>query len=218
MQTRARQLNGNFSDVVKNFIFRTKESRDTFIAEFAPPKIRDFKIIREEFISLEKKKDKISPKDFNDKKKSLEDEFNNLRKLCTPSDAQHKILDIAIGIIRKNKKISVAISSIDNQIKSIDTQLERLHKQMISAYKPRNFSPAETKAAFDAIQAAHNQENSSSLVSTIADTLTEGSKDAAAIGQSANITDKGFEMDKNWDLMSELDKDRELQKRAAARI
>jgi len=78
---------------------------------------------------------------------------------------------------------------------------------MISSYKPRNFSPAETKLAYDAIQAAHNQENSSSLVSTIANTLTEGSKDAAAIGQSANITDKGFEMDKDWNLMSEIKKD-----------
>jgi len=216
MQTRARQLNGNFSAVVNNFIFRTKESRDAFIAEFAPPKIRDFKVIREEFLAIEKKKDKLSPKDFNDHKKSLEDEFNNLRKLCTPSDAQQKILDIAIGIIRKNKKISVAISTIDSQIKSIDTQLERLHKQMISSYKPRNFSPAETKAAFDAIQAAHNQEKSSSLVSTIADTLTEGSKDAAAIGQSADII-KGFEMDEDWNLISDLKKQEILRKRKRAR-
>ena len=80
---------------------------------------------------------------------------------------------------------------------------------MISAASnlPKKFTPAETKLAYDAIQAAHNQEKSSSLISTIADTLTEGSKDAAAIGQSASITDKGFEMKKNWNLMSEIKKD-----------
>ena len=79
---------------------------------------------------------------------------------------------------------------------------------MISAASnlPKKFTPAETKLAYDAIQAAHNQKTSS-LISTIADTLTEGSKDAAAIGQSASITDKGFEMKKNWNLMSEIKKD-----------
>ena len=78
---------------------------------------------------------------------------------------------------------------------------------MISAASnlPKKFTPAETKLAYDAIQAAHNQK-SSSLISTIADTLTEGSKDAAAIGQSADII-KGFEMDKDWNLMDELKKD-----------
>ncbi len=215
LKARAKELNGNFSPIVKNFIFRTKESRDTFIADFAPPKIRDFKIVREEYCNLEKQKHKLSPKDFNDKKKSLEDEFANLRKLCTPSNAQQKILDIAIGILCKNNKMSAAISQLDIQVKSIDTQLDRLHKQMISAYKPRKFSPAETKAAWDAIQAAHSQEKSSSIV---ADILTEGSKDAAAIGQSANITDKGFEMDRDWNLMSELDKDELVHKKTLGRI
>ena len=87
---------------------------------------------------------------------------------------------------------------------------------MISSYKPRKFSPAETKLAYDALQAAHHQK-SSSLISTIADTLTKGSKDAAAIGQSANII-KGFDMEKDWNTMSELDKDEERRKRWVARI
>ena len=180
LKTRAKELNGTFSTLIQNFVFHQEKDRDIFISDFAPQQIRDFKIIREEYRNLEKQKHKLSPKDFNDKKKSLEDEFSELRQLCISSDAQKKILDIAIGILRKNKKISVAISDIDQKIKSIDATIDRLTKQMISSYKPRKFSPAETKLAYDALQAAHHQK-SSSLISTIADTLTKGSKDAAAI-------------------------------------
>ena len=63
------------------------------------------------------------------------------------------------------------------------------------------------------------QKNNSapSLTSLVTDVLTEGSKDAAAIGQSANITDKDFEMDNGWNLMSELKKQEILRKRKRAR-
>ena len=216
LKARAKELNGNFSSIVQNFIFHTKADRDTFISDFAPQKIRDFKIVREEYRNLEKKKHKFSPDVFNAKKKSLEDEFGNLRQLCTSSDAQRKILDIAIGILRKNKKFSVAISDIDNKIKSLDVQINRLTKQMISAHSNLNkkFNPKDTQKVWNAIQAAHNPRPS--LTSLITDTLTEGSKDAAALGQSADII-KDFNMPTNWNLMSDLKKDEILRKRKRAR-
>jgi len=216
LKVRAKELNGNFSSIVQNFIFHTKADRDTFISDFAPQQIRDFKIVREEYRNLEKHKHKLSPDVFNAKKKSLEEEFGNLRQLCTSSDAQRKILDIAIGILRKNKKFSVAISDIDNKIKSLDVQIDRLTKQMIFAHSNLNkkFNPKDTQKVWNAIQAAHNPRPS--LTSLITDTLTEGSKDAAAIGQSADII-KDFDMPTNWNLMSDLKKDEILRKRKRAR-
>ena len=141
LQARAKELNGKFSAIDNDFIFYTNEDRDTFISDFKPQQIRDFKTIRQELRTLEKKKLKLSQIDFNDKKKSLDDELLFLKNLCSSSVAQKKIFDIAIGIIRKNKKFSVAISQLDQKIKSIDAQMQRLHRQMISSLSvPRNFS------------------------------------------------------------------------------
>jgi len=122
------------------------------------PQIRDFKTIRQDLRNLEKHKHKFSPEVFNDKKKSLDDEFNRLKNFCAMPDSQEKILDIAIGILRKNKKFSVAISDIDNKIKSIDALMQRLYKQMISASSnlPRNFS--RSNPVVDAILNKKTQE------------------------------------------------------------
>jgi len=122
-------------------IFVHSELKKLQSKNFAPQQIRDFKTVRQELRNLEKKKHKLSQFDFNDKKKSLDDELHFLKNFCSSSDAQKKIFDISIGILRKNKKFSVAISQLDQKIKSIDAQMQRLHRQMISSLSvPRNFS------------------------------------------------------------------------------
>ena len=114
-------------------IFVHSELKKLQPKNFAPQQIRDFKTVRQELRNLEKKKLKLSQNDFNDQKKSLDDELHFLKNLCSSSVAQKKIFDIAIGILRKNKKFSVAISALDQKIKSIDAQMQRLHRQMISS-------------------------------------------------------------------------------------
>ena len=162
-----------------------------------------FKKYRADLRAFEKHQHRLSSYDFMAQKKSLDDEFNRLTELCSTSQAKKKIAEIAVGILRKNQKISARLRLLNEQIKFVDLLIEKIPKPKITS-KP----------------VANNlQKNNSapSLTSLVTDVLTEGSKDAAAIGQSANITDKDFEMDNGWNLMSELKKQEILRKRKRAR-
>ena len=152
-------------------------------SKFPAQKIRDFKTIRLDYRKLDKQKSKLSPKDFNDRKKSLEDEFAKLKNLCSSADAQRKIFDITIGILRKNKKFSVKISDLDQKIKNLDLQIEQLRQQMISASSnlPHKFNPKARQAILNRIK---NSPSSTQPVS-------RNFKDVAV---NAKITDKDFDM------------------------
>ena len=60
--------------------------------------------------------------------KKLEEEKSGLLNFCTLPNSQKKILEIAVGILRKNEKETKQIDALDAKIKNLTTQIKHLYK------------------------------------------------------------------------------------------
>ena len=139
-------------------------------------------------------------------KKSFDDEFNRLTELCSSTQAKKKIADIVCGILNKNQNVSARLRRLDEQIKFVDSQIQKIPQ-------PKIVSKPVPKPDSNNLQ----KNNSSSILASLIDKLSSESKDAAAIGQSANITSKGFETDTDWNLISDFKKQEIARKKKRAR-
>ena len=60
---------------------------------------------------------------------------NRLGNFCVLPVSQKKILDIALGILRKNKKVTKQVASLDLQIRKLTTQINHLYRQLVTLKK-----------------------------------------------------------------------------------
>ena len=67
--------------------------------------------------------------------KKLEVEKNRLVVFCSQPESQKKIMEIAIGILRKNQKFSKQLVTLDLQIKKQTAQINHLYHQLASLKK-----------------------------------------------------------------------------------
>jgi len=139
--------------------------------------------------------------------KKLEVEKNRLEKFCTLPDSQKKIAEIAVGILRKNQKVTKQVATLDLQIKKLTQQINHLYKQLVTLKK---FQAHQKPNIFYKVRPSEKAQNNLGIATLIADAFLGESK---AVGLVAAITDKGFELPYNWNLISDLKKDEILRKR-----
>ena len=137
-------------------------------------------------------------------KKNLAEEENRLKKHCASEDSKEKIGIIAASILRKNLPIAQNFEKEKEKFASIKQKLklcrERLDFISDSKAKKKYFYRVIDKANLP----RKTSEDQNAIISLIADAL-RGEKNAVPL--VARSSGNNLEMEKTWELMSELDKD-----------
>ena len=139
-------------------------------------------------------------------KLSLQNKKSELEKQCQEHEAARKIETIAAGILRKNYKFV-------RQLEEIETRAKKLIPRMNHAKKQMN--ALEDRIARDKVNTRYRVTVSDTLrnnqaASLIADAIL---KEPEAVQLVARSDGNNLEMEKDWELMSELDKDEFIRKK-----
>ena len=147
--------------------------------------------------------------------KKLEVEKNRLLNLCALPDSQKKIAEISVAILRKNSNLSKKVAAIDLQIQKLSSQINHLYKQLATLKK---ILPKEKPNTFYKLRSSPDHKptkNILDIASIVADAFLG---DSNAVSLTARITDKGFEMPFDWNLISDIKKGEIAHKRMLAKI
>ena len=136
-------------------------------------------------------------------KKSLQDKQAELEKICQEHEAARKIEEIATGILRKNYKFVLQLEEIETRIKELIPRLNHAKEQM---------NALEERIARDKVNTRYRV--------TVSDTLTNNSLiadailfDPQAVQLVARFNGNNLEMEKDWEMMTEFDKDEIIRKK-----
>ena len=149
-------------------------------------------------------------------KLEIENEEVRLRLFCDKPEAQQKIQLIAAGILRKDLKISKEYENVKSRSKEISQRLKKVKEQLKNL---KEKYPKEKKNRYyrvvlpETLEIKNPPTDKMSLVSIIADALN-GEKYAVQL--VACLSGNNLEMEKNWDMLSEMEKD-ELETRRILR-
>ena len=139
-------------------------------------------------------------------KLSLQNKQAELESLCRQPEATKKIDEIATGILRKNLKFVRQLDEIESRFKQVIQRLNHTEEQL-KALKDR--------IARDKVNTRYRVTTSDKLsnntaASIIADAILF---DPKVVQLVARFDGNALEMEKDWELMSELDKDELLDKK-----
>ena len=139
-------------------------------------------------------------------KKSLQDKQAELEKICQEHEAARKIEEIATGILRKNYKFVLQLEEIETRIKELIPRLNHSKEQM---------DALEESVARDKINTRYRVNCSYTLsnikaASLIADAILF---DPQAVQLVARSDGNNLEMEKDWEMMTEFDKDEIIRKK-----
>ena len=139
-------------------------------------------------------------------KLSIEQKQSELESLCQKPDALKKIELIAAGILRKNYKFVRRLEEMETRVKNLAQKMNHA-KEQLDALKIR--------LALDKPNTCYkvnNSDNSScnSLASIIADAIL---KEPEAAQLVARFGGGNLEMEKDWEMMTEFDKDEIIRKK-----
>ena len=133
-----------------------------------------------------------------DKQKTeFESTFNN-------PDAIKQIQLIAAGILRKNLKFVHKTEEIETRLKQLSETLKHTKKQVDALQLQLNFEKRHT--CYKILTSNYSKKSAAAL---IADAILREPHAAQLVARSS---DNNLEMEKDWELMSELDKDELLHK------
>lgn len=138
-------------------------------------------------------------------KLTLEQKQAELDNLCQQPDSLKKIEEIAAGILRKNFKFVRQLEETETRVKNLSKRMNHA-KEQLDALKIR-LTLDKPNTAYKII--SDNQSNNSTA-SIIADAILF---DPQAVQLVARSDGNNLEMEKDWELMSELDKDEFLSKK-----
>lgn len=138
-------------------------------------------------------------------KLALEQKQAELDNLCQQPDAAKKIEEIAAGILRKNYKFVRQLEETETKAKQLTQRLNHA-KEQLDALKIR-LDRDKFNTAYKVIS---NGYSNTSAASIIADTILF---EPEAVQLVARSTGNNLEMEKDWELMSELDKDEFIRKK-----
>lgn len=168
-------------------------------------KIQEQYYLTKEKIMLESARQKLQ-----NTKKFLESESERLEKICQTEEARQKISVIAAGILKKNLKIAeeyeqakIRSKNLSQKLKLAKNRLEglkrngsgKLQKSVFRVDKPYNFDKESAKTS---------SSDPNFIASLIADALN-GNENAVQL--VAYCPENCLEMEKNWDLLSDIEKD-----------
>ena len=137
---------------------------------------------------------------------SLQDKQSELEKQCQEHEAVRKIETIAAGILRKNYRFVRQLEEIETRTKELIPRMNHAKKQM---------NALEERIALDKVSTRYRV--------TVSDTLTKNQAasliadailfDPQVVQLVARSDGNNLEMEKDWELMSELDKDKFIRKK-----
>ncbi|MBR0062088.1 MAG: hypothetical protein IJP68_11485, partial [Selenomonadaceae bacterium] len=137
---------------------------------------------------------------------SLQKRQSELETLCQPHEAKRKIEEIAAGILRKNFRFVRQLEEIETHAKELIPRINHAKEQM---------NALEERISRDKINTRYRVTCSDTLstskaASIIADAILF---DPQAVQLVARLDGKFLEMEKDWELMSEFDKDEIIRKK-----
>ena len=142
-------------------------------------------------------------KELDSLKAHINNEEVSLRLLCDSPKSQQKINDIASGILHRNLKYVKQLQQTEFHLKNLHKQINHSKKQ-IEAIKARlHIDNPRTLYRFVGNEDIQKPDDNSSIAAIIADAILREPEAAQLVAH----LEGGLEMEKNWDLMSELDKD-----------
>ena len=142
----------------------------------------------------------------NQIKLTLQNKQAELEKLCQEQEAVRKIETIATRILRKNYKFVRQLEEVENHIKQIVERINHSKKQM---------NALEERISHDKVNTHYRVTVSDTLTNSQAASLIADAilNEPQAVQLVARSDGNNLEMEKDWELMSELDKDELLDKK-----
>ena len=139
-------------------------------------------------------------------KLSLQNKQAELEALCRQPEATKKIDEIATGILRKNLRFVRQLEKVENRDKEIIQRMNHAQDQM---------KALENRIALDKVNTRYrvtvsNKLTNNQAASLIADAILF---DPQAVQLVARFNGNNLEMEKDWELMSEFDKDELIRKK-----
>ena len=139
-------------------------------------------------------------------KLALQNKQNELETLCQPHEAKRKIEQIAASILRKNFRFIRQLEEIETHEKNLITKINHAKKQL---------DALETRVTCDKVTTRYRVTCSDTLsnnaaASIIADAILF---DPQAVQLVARFDGDNLEMEKDWEMMSEFDKDELIRKK-----
>ena len=137
---------------------------------------------------------------------SLQNKQVELEALCRQPEAVKKIDEIATGILRKNLRFVRKLERVENRDKEILQRMNHAQDQM---------KALENRIALDEVNTRYRVTCSDTLsnkkaASIIADAILF---DSQAVQLVARFNGNNLEMEKDWELMSEFDKDELIRRK-----
>lgn len=137
---------------------------------------------------------------------SLQKKETELNSLCQPHEAQRKIEEIATGILRKNYKFVRQLEQIETHEKELIPRINHVKEQL---------NALEVRVARDKVGTRYRVTNSdnlsnNSMATIIADAILF---EPEAVQLVARLDGNNLEMEKDWEMMSEFDKDEIIRKK-----
>ena len=164
--------------------------------------------LTKEKINLEATGEKLS-----EKKKRLERELTRLESLCQTEEAQEKIALVAADILYKNLKILQEYEEAKKRVGDLYDKLQEAKKRFYAF--DDGYRSLKQNRVYRVIQTESNSTKTSALkenelAAIIADALLG---EEYAVQLVARFGDNNLEMEKDWEMMSEFDKDEIINKK-----
>ena len=174
---------------------------------------RGVKLQEQYYLTKEKMRLKETERKLAQTKSRLDRESTRLETLCQTEEAQEKIALLAAGILRKNLKIAHEYEDAKKLVSALSQKLQETKKRFNAfdeGYRSlkKNREYRVIRSASDSAKTSTLQEDE--LVKIIADALL-GEKYAVAL--VARSTGNNLEMEKDWEMMTEFDKDEIINKK-----
>ena len=143
----------------------------------------------------------------------LDKELARLENLCKTETAKEKIAFLAACILFKNLKIAQEYEAAKKLVKNLSAKLQGMEKRFNAIND--NFSSVKKNRLYQVIQYTSDSTKTDTLkenelVTIIADALLG---EPCAVQLVARSTDNNLEMEKDWEMMSEFDKDELMRKK-----
>lgn len=174
---------------------------------------RGVKFQEQYYITKEKIRLKAIQQELAQKKIYLESEKARLKTLCQTEEAQEKIVLLAADILHKNLKIVLEYESAKNRVADLYEKLQEAKKRF-NAFD-EGYRSLKQNRVYRVIESESDSGKTSTpskneLVAIIADALLG---EPYAVQLVALSSGNNLEMDKDWEMMSEFDKDEIIRKK-----
>ena len=173
----------------------------------------DYKLQEQYYLTKTKIRLEMTGRKLAETKNHLDSELTYLEKLCQTEDAQEKIAFLAANILFKNLKIEKEYKKAKELISDLSTKLQEVEKRF-KAFD-EGYRSLKQNRVYRVIQSESNSPKTSALkenelAKIIADTLLG---EEYAVQLVAHSTGNNLEMEKDWEMMSEFDKDELIRKK-----